>query len=74
MTPEAKLRKAASLMAARIQINRAYRKALEECGEDETTLPLEEFFGPKEREALALYEEALNEILGAQPLPLEIPA
>ena len=68
------LNRAAALMAARLQINRAYRAALDECGETEATLPLDEVFGPKDREALAAYENALNEINGARPLPMEIPA
>ena len=68
------LRIAAAKMAERLRINQRYRKALEECGDEEVVLPLDEFFGPKEREALAAYDAALNEINGAQPLPLEIPA
>lgn len=66
------LNRAAALMAARLQINRAYRAALDECGETEATLPLDEVFGPKDREALAAYESAIQEILGMQPLPFPV--
>ena len=63
---------AAAQMAACLQINRAHRRALEECGETEVVLHLDDVFSPRDRAALAAYDAAVQEILGAVPLPFPI--
>ena len=69
----AALREAASLMATRLRL---FRRTAQQAQEADARIDLapQELWEPPDQAALEAYEAALNEINGAQPLPMEIPA
>lgn len=73
MTSESRLRAAAAMMAARLQVFRTLAKQAQET-ESRIELDPRELWESADEAALTAYETALNEINGARPLPMEIPA
>jgi len=73
MSSDQALRQAAALMAARLRIYRITAQSAA-AREDRVDLAPCELWEPADQAALDAYEKALNEINGARPLPLEIPA
>ena len=73
MSSDQALRKAAALMADRLRIYRITAQSAA-AREDRVDLAPCELWEPSDQAALDAYEEALNKINGAQPLPMEIPA
>jgi len=67
------LQKAAALMAERL---RAFRRLADQARESQSRIDLDpcELWERSDEAALIAYEDSLNKINGAQPLPMEIPA
>jgi hypothetical protein len=67
------LRQAAAMMAARLRVFKRIAAQANETGTRVNLAPAE-LWEPCDETALAAYEDALNEINGARPLPMEISA
>lgn len=74
MTPQAELNAAAELMAAQLRIFKKTAQFARERGEEEITLPPAEFWEPADEFALASFDLAKEQMLGAQRLPGLIPS
>ena len=73
MSAETTLRHAARLMAERLKL---FKRTAEQARETDSRVDLAaaELWEPADEQALNAYDDALLQINGARPLPMELPA
>lgn len=69
---EARYRKAADGLEARMKIWKRLAQQAKECGRSEIRLKVAEFWETEDELALAEFEAAKAELVGAVPLPFEV--